>query len=115
MTNIVKIDIEDTANKNVIVASFNIQEFDVMSYCRRLDMVNDIIGLKDINDLLKNHYLLCAALACSLRTDEGELLYPNKDAYLDVAKLPHSQVNVLVVVNQTVNPMEPTLAAKKKS
>jgi len=115
MTNVVKIDIEDTANDNEVIASFNLHELDVEAFCRRLDMVNVVISLEDTNENLKNHYLLCAALACSLRKEDGELLYPEKDGYKEVAKLPHAQVNVLVVVNQQVNPMEPTLAAKKKS
>ena len=99
-----------------IVAEYFIKKRTVAISLRQSDM----FGLLDTKDeKLKGYYFQLIALACTLCDKNGNLLYPEKD-YPDLSVFDEfDDINlevfqILTKAYTEINPIEPTLSAKKK-
>jgi len=103
-----------TDNDGDLVGEYIIKRLNVAANARRLSMTGKIIDLT-IGDSEKSQLLTCAALAATLCDKDGELLYPDKDgANIIYEEMDIEVYDALCKAYVEVNPIEPTLKAKKK-
>ena len=103
-----------TNSDNKIVAEFMVKRLTIGTNARRLSMTSKIIDL-DIDNAEKGQRLTCAALASTVCDKEGNLLYPDADGAEKVYEEMDLEVyDALCQAYVELNPLEPSLTAKKK-
>lgn len=81
---------------------------------RRVELASEVLE-RDVSTSAKGVLLTCAAFAASFHDEEGNLMYPNEDAVDVINNSVSSPVyKQLVEAYSEVNPLEPSLTAKKK-
>ena len=108
----IKVDIVNNADE--VIGEYIVNRLKVGSNARRLSLNKDILEL-DISEQEKGQLLSCAALAVTVCNVDGELLYPESTAPNDIYNnLDIELFDILCKAYIEVNPIEPTLTAKKK-
>ena len=114
MKNLTKIEITDGSDK--VVATYHIAVASIRANARRLKLIAPFIEDDEMDNFLKNSMFNCAALACTLCDEKGELLYPNDDTAIDevMEEISLEVFNILCTESVKVNPPTQSLKAKKK-
>jgi|TARA_R110002124_G_scaffold236648_2_gene401874 hypothetical protein len=103
-----------TNDKNKVIAEFMVKKLTIATNARRLSMTSRIIDL-DLDDAEKGQLLTCAALAATVYNVDGTILYPDKDGADNLYNEMDIEVyEALCKAYVELNPLEPTLTAKKK-
>ena len=97
-----------------IVNTYIVKRLNIRANARRLALIGKVIDL-DVNDTEKGQLLSCASLAATVYNEKGELSYPTDNAHEVVYdEMDIEEYDALCAAYLEVNPLQPSLTAKKK-
>ena len=101
-----------------LVKEFNIKRLTIKSNAKRLKFNSDILKL-ELDDYAKNNLFTCAALAITLHDKKGDCIYDEIESITEIEDKMEEDLgleifDILCKAYQDINPLEPTLKAKKK-
>jgi len=116
MTKLTEIIVELVDDKDKKIASYKVKRLNVRSAIRRENM---FMNIQETEMSIRGQMFACASLACTLYDENDKLVFPEKDYPENTAidELFDYDYEVYLALSKAyleVNPVAPTLSAKKK-
>jgi hypothetical protein len=116
MTKLTEIIVELVDDKDKKIASYKVKRLNVRTAIRRENM---FMNIHETEMSIRGQMFACASLACVLHDEDGKPVFPEKDYPENTAidELFDYDYEVYLALSKAyleVNPVAPTLSAKKK-